>query len=68
MASTQSAQSEPTTLGCAETIDRFAWGVVLGGRLYDANTLNEQFPRQRTLPAQPWAYTPPKAGAGIGPR
>ena len=40
--------------------------VMLGGRLYDANTLDEQFPRQRLLPKQPWAYAVPKAGAGIG--
>lgn len=42
--------------------------VMLGGRLYDGNTLNEVSPRQRTLPAQPWAYTLPAAGAGMGMR
>ncbi|MBX3175457.1 MAG: PD40 domain-containing protein [Gemmatimonadaceae bacterium] len=42
--------------------------VMLGGRLYDANTLNEVYPRQRTLPRQPWAYQPPSTRAGIGMR
>lgn len=40
--------------------------VMLGGRLYDANTLDEVHPRQRTLPAQPWAYAVPGGAAGIG--
>ncbi len=40
--------------------------VMVGGRLYDGGTLDEVFPRVRKLPPQPWAYTPPVAGAGIG--
>ena len=40
--------------------------VMVGGRLYDGNTLDEVHPRQRALPAQPWAYTVPAATAGIG--
>ncbi|MCC7002748.1 MAG: PD40 domain-containing protein [Gemmatimonadaceae bacterium] len=39
--------------------------VMMNGRLYDANTLDEVYPRQRKLPMQPWAYTAPKATAGI---
>ena len=40
--------------------------VMVNGRLYDANTLDEVYPRKRALPPQPWAYTTPKASAGIG--
>lgn len=40
--------------------------VMVNGRLYDGNTLDEVHPRQRRLPAQPWAYAVPAAGAGIG--
>jgi cytosine/adenosine deaminase-related metal-dependent hydrolase len=39
--------------------------VMMNGRLYDGDTLNEVYPRQQPLPVQPWAYTLPKAGAGI---
>ena len=39
--------------------------VMVNGRLYDANTLNEVYPRQRALPAQPWAYKVPSPTAGI---
>ncbi len=39
--------------------------VMVNGRLYDGNTLDEVYPRQRKLPATPWAYTPPKATAGM---
>jgi len=39
--------------------------VMVNGRLYDANTLDEIHPRQRPLPPQPWKYTVPTAGAGI---
>lgn len=42
--------------------------VMLGGRLYDANTLDEIHPRQRRLAPQPWAYALPSAAAGIGMR
>ena len=41
--------------------------VMMNGRLYDANNLDEVYPRQRKLPAQPWAYATPKAAAGIMP-
>ena len=41
--------------------------VMMNGRLYDANTLDEVYPRQRKLPVQPWSYTLPKAAAGIMP-
>ena len=40
--------------------------VMVNGRLYDANTLDEVYPRQRKLPAQPWAYSVPAPTAGIG--
>jgi Tol biopolymer transport system component len=40
--------------------------VMLGGRLYEGNTLNEVHPRARTLAPQPWAYAMPRAGAGVG--
>ena len=40
---------------------------MLNGRLYDSNTLDEVYPRQRKLPAQPWAYAVPKAAAGLQP-
>ena len=39
--------------------------VMLNGRLYDGNTLDELYPRQRKLVRQPWSYEVPKAGAGI---
>ena len=39
--------------------------VMVNGRLFDANTLDEVYPRQRKLPAQPWSYTVPSASAGI---
>lgn len=41
--------------------------VMINGRLHDANTLDEVWPRQRKLPAQPWSYATPKASAGIMP-
>jgi len=41
--------------------------VMINGRLHDANTLDEVWPRQRKLPAQPWSYTTPRAAAGIMP-
>ena len=40
--------------------------VMVNGRLYDGNTLDEVYPRVRKLPVQPWAYTVPSAAAGIG--
>ncbi len=39
--------------------------VMVNGRLYDGNTLDEVYPRQRKLPVQPWNYTVPAAGAGM---
>ena len=41
-------------------------GMVMGGgRLYDGNTRDEVYPRQRPLPPRPWSYTVPAANAGI---
>jgi hypothetical protein len=39
--------------------------VMVNGRLYDANTLDEEWPRQRTLPQRPWRAQVPTANAGI---
>jgi Tol biopolymer transport system component len=39
--------------------------VMVNGRLYDANTLDEVYPRQQKLPAQPWAYVRPAAASGM---
>src|SRR5690606_15085000 len=39
--------------------------VMVNGRLFDGNTLDEVHPRQRKLAPQPWAYATPKANAGI---
>jgi Tol biopolymer transport system component len=39
--------------------------VMMNGRLYDGDTLNETYPRQQALPMQPWTYTLPKASAGV---
>jgi hypothetical protein len=41
--------------------------VMVNGRLFDANTLDELHPRQKPLVKQPWSYTLPAAGAGIRP-
>jgi hypothetical protein len=42
--------------------------VMKGGRLYDGATLDEQWPRKRPLPAQPWWGTAPTAGLpGVQP-
>jgi len=38
--------------------------VMVNGRLYDGDTLDEVYPRQRALVRQPWAYTVPTAAAG----
>ncbi len=40
--------------------------VMINGRLHDGGTLDEIYPRVRKLPTQPWSYTVPAAGAGIG--
>ena len=39
--------------------------VMKNGRVYDANTLDEVYPRQRKLPAQQWMTGPVQAAAGI---
>ena len=39
--------------------------VMVNGRLFDANTLDEEWPRQRKLGPMPWANATPAAGAGI---
>ncbi|MBC7564397.1 MAG: hypothetical protein H7305_15970, partial [Gemmatimonadaceae bacterium] len=40
--------------------------VMKGGRLYEANTLNEVWPAVRALKAQPWQnLSPLKPAAGI---
>ncbi|MBL0178489.1 MAG: PD40 domain-containing protein [Gemmatimonadetes bacterium] len=39
--------------------------VMVGGRLYDGNTLDEIYPRVRKLPTQPWTYALPAANAGL---
>jgi Tol biopolymer transport system component len=39
--------------------------VMVNGRLYDGNTLDEVYPRQQKLPVQPWAYTKPAPVNGI---
>jgi len=40
--------------------------VMKNGRLYDADTLDEVWPRQRSLPVQPWAdQEPDGVSAGI---
>ena len=39
--------------------------VMKNGRLYDGNTLDELYPRQKKLVQQPWAYATPTAAAGM---
>lgn len=40
--------------------------VMVNGRLYNASTLDEEWPRQRKLPPMPWTNQPPgTVGAGI---
>ena len=39
--------------------------VMVNGRLYDGNTLDEVYPRQRKLPPQPWSYKLPGPVAGM---
>jgi hypothetical protein len=41
--------------------------VMVNGRLFDGNTLDQIYPLQKPMPKQPWAYTVPVAGAGIRP-
>jgi Tol biopolymer transport system component len=39
--------------------------VMINGRMYDGNTLDESWPRQRPAPKEPWRDASPKANAGI---
>ncbi len=39
--------------------------VMVNGRLYNAGTLDEVYPRKKQLVGQPWSYTVPAAGAGM---
>jgi Tol biopolymer transport system component len=39
--------------------------VMMNGRLYDGNTLDEQWPRQRAAPTEAWRETAPNVNAGI---
>src|ERR1041385_3089145 len=39
--------------------------VMKNGRLYDGDSLDEIWPRQRALPDQPWRHTVPNATSGI---
>ncbi|MBI1808633.1 MAG: amidohydrolase family protein [Gemmatimonadetes bacterium] len=41
--------------------------VMKNGRLFDANTLDEVYPRQKKLPVQQWMTNAPDATAGIKP-
>ncbi len=41
--------------------------VMQNGRLFDGNTLDEVWPRQRPLPPQPWRHEAPQVRAGIPP-
>ena len=39
--------------------------VMKNGRLYDGNTLDELWPRQRPAPDEPWRNTEPQVEAGV---
>jgi imidazolonepropionase-like amidohydrolase len=39
--------------------------VMVNGRLFDGNTLDEVYPRVKKLGAQWWTYSVPSAGAGM---
>jgi len=39
--------------------------VMMNGRLYEGDTLNEAWPRQRPAPDEPWRHVAPNAQAGI---
>ena len=40
--------------------------VMKNGRLYDGNTLDEVWPRKRSVPRQPWqALAPAASSAGV---
>ena len=38
--------------------------VMVNGRLFEGNTLDELYPRKKALVRQPWSYTVPSAAAG----
>jgi hypothetical protein len=40
--------------------------VMKNGRLYDANTLDELYPRQKKMATQQWMAGAPSVGAGAG--
>jgi Amidohydrolase family len=39
--------------------------VMMNGRMYDGNTLDEVWPRQRAAPKEPWRDSSPRTSAGI---
>ena len=39
--------------------------VMMNGRLYDGDTLDEVWPRQRSAPDEPWRVVAPNVSAGI---
>ena len=39
--------------------------VMMNGRLYDGNNLDEKWPRERPAPQEPWRGTSPKVSAGV---
>jgi len=41
--------------------------VMMNGRLFDGNSLDETWPRQRPLPPQPWRSEAPQVNAGMRP-
>ncbi len=41
--------------------------VMQNGRLFEGNTLDEVWPRQKPLPPQPWRHEAPRVNAGIRP-
>lgn len=41
--------------------------VMRNGRLYDGNSLDEVWPRQKALPPQPWRQPAPQVNAGVRP-
>ncbi len=41
--------------------------VMVNGRLFDGNTLDELYPRKKPLVRQPWSYSVPTAAAGVRP-
>ena len=39
--------------------------VMVNGRMFDGNTLDEMWPRQRPAPTELWRNTSPKVSAGV---